>query len=446
MAYSTGPYTPERANGRNGSLGPAASPIERVSLARMVALAFALTCVTAAPPANPEAALEALQAIGSAMPCRRQDRVIDIPVEKRGPDGPDHAHNFGPADKRPELAGKSAAILPFASHPSRRVVHRAVDLLCAIQDEPSKRKIRELAERYPCSGWLERAVDGADAARKGRKPRPVTEAECEGREEDVGVPGEPASWTRWRTPNAVALAKRIDSGDEASAARALLALEAMDPALIREAAAALSLVSKRVAVARLLRGSSPITAPLEQLLLENLARANHSEKANEVIELVRAYPQLGGEVFSFAAADWPTFLELAHRAQAEARNPAYPMELRLWFERFEDQEPLDDPEDDFKATQEFDRLLQAKNVARLLEIQRDPKNPRRRRLQAGSYLAQLGEAAGMDIFDDPESVASSLAPQVREELEELTKSAQGAARERVLRALTHYPPPDAGTP
>jgi hypothetical protein len=421
----------------------------------MLSPALALLLLAAPVPADPEAALLALQPFGEVESCAAHEVIVKLPKKPPRTMGGmrvvemDHSHELQPAAKAPRLAGKSAAILPFLEHRNRRVVRRALDLACACPDPEAKAAVLALARRQGCHRFVREAPGGLGEPDVGFD----LGAACEGAEPGQGFgqrfTGSPQDWKRWEGADARALAQKIDRGDAAALASAVSALESMDLSETRTAMAALALVRTPLGWATVARAfprdvqGKPngdyvdFAMNVAPHLLGNVAAAAKLERVDALVAILKLAPDVG-EALNFIAVTEGLQGTLAARARKEARDPANPPEVRRFFEGSREGQAMSDPAGYAKVSDRLAGLFKAKDKAGLRAFQKDDANDRLHRLLAGSYLAQLGDAGGLALFEDPESVRSGQAHTIRSELESLLTSTKGPVRQRVQEVLKLY--------
>ncbi len=114
---------------------------------------WGLLVLLAAPvPLSPDEALSQLDRFGPVPECHMEEQIEETPLG--------HRHHFSPPKVLPLLKGRAETLLPYLQHPSRRVVVRAVALLCHAGGDEGPNAVHALAKRYPC----ERAIGEAAEA------------------------------------------------------------------------------------------------------------------------------------------------------------------------------------------------------------------------------------------------------------------------------------------
>lgn len=421
--------------------------------------------LAAAPPSDPEQALAALRAIGEAPDCvptfRKESvqvpRLRPIRIVRSGGDAgaePSEPVTYVtqqrevavPRAPEPRLKGRTAEILPFAAHANRRVVQRAVALLCAVQDAAARAAIRELATGHPCFRWLDEALYGAGIEDLSQAPR----GDCAGAE-DEPIPGEVHSWAKWVTPEARALARRLSAGEEAALRQALADREAMDLRRVRSAVAALALIDQRPGWVRLAAQfpAADHTRPeaatrylafvqgLGPHTLKAVAAANKHSLAEEIVAVLLEHPELEQALYYMGRSDHETFGQLGILAGA-ARKSGRPRQLLEWFELIEDAAVEANPgivEVDNKV---LEKKFKARDAAGLRAFLKDERHRRVQRLYAGSLLAQLGHEDGLDLFAEEKSVRSTFSGAIASELRDVIAHTSGKVRERARELLRLY--------
>ena len=148
-------------------------------------------------PEDPAAALEQLGRFGAVPECTAQERI-----EKTEHD---HAHHFSPPAALPALEGKYSQLLPFLEHPNRRVVLRAVALMCRTGDPRGPAQVAALARRFPCEHELNRSATAMALSDVGL-------ADCKDPPEPIWrAPAR--TLAKWKKPAHAATAKAISSGE-----------------------------------------------------------------------------------------------------------------------------------------------------------------------------------------------------------------------------------------
>ncbi|MGC4121374.1 MAG: hypothetical protein QM765_43715 [Myxococcales bacterium] len=219
----------------------------------MLLPALMLTALLAAAPADPKAALAALQAYGDVPTCEAKEVIVKLPprppMERDGVriSYPSHSHERRPVEKQPRLAGKSGALLPYLENPDRRVARRALDLLCACPDPAATQAVLAFATRNACHPFARVAPGGVEAFESGARLWEAPDRRsCEGVREEPGfgerIVGSPEAWKRWASPESQALAAKLDAGDRAAMAAALAALDLLDLERVRTAMAGIAAV------------------------------------------------------------------------------------------------------------------------------------------------------------------------------------------------------------
>ena len=401
-----------------------------------------LALAAAAPPADADRALAELASFGPVSPCVPQEMIVEPQDVPEGMTAM-HGHVLVAVQPLPSLKGKSAPLVPYLDHPSRRVVRRAVDLLCRVQDDAAKAALLATARKHPCFDFAREALLGG-----GIDAQPTPAKDCQGYDREGLVPGSAPDWARWATPAARTVAGELSRGGEAAFRRARAELDSIDLARVREATAALSLVRTRVgwtSLARTFASDRGITylnfvQGLGPATLRAVAEANQTTLGRELLEQVRAAPDLAEPAWYIARVDSAAFQELSATAAAERRKSGTPAHLAAWLERFEEEQGLTNPGEYSKVSKRLDQMHSAGDEAGLRAYMKDAGNDRLHRLYAGSLLAQLGRVDGLDLFEDPQSVKSGQAFVIKSELEGLRQKTSGAIRARVEKLLKLYAP------
>jgi hypothetical protein len=387
--------------------------------------------LAAAPPAKPADALKALAAYGAVPPCT-------FSIARAG----SRVRAAASSEPVASLRGKSDELAPFLDHPDRRVVERAAKLLCAEQDAGARRALEKLARRYPCAGLvLEFEVHGA-----ALEPKPAP-ASCARAHELEEFP-EPADWKRWRSPASDDLAKAVSAGNTAAVASAVSGLTAIDFQRQLTAKAALASVDTLIGWREFSRAQSvPLRATtfdwiasvrVGDVILGSAAAKDGRPMADEFLAAAKLAPDLIKEL------DWVSYQHpgvrdgLEAKAAAARADASQPAELKRWFESLDSAAAVEHPDAYATIADRLERLFQAKEADALRSFMRDGENAKLHRLLAGSYLAQLGQIDGLDLFADPQTMRSSDAALVASELEGLTSKTRGPVLARVKELLASY--------
>lgn len=374
-------------------------------------------------PTDPDAALAKLAEYGEVPPCH--------PPSRMHPSHRDENGDFHFAwqeqlliEPLPRLKNESGALLPFAHHPSRRVVQRAVELLCFVGDDASRQALATLQREHPCFDWLRSAARAVDLS---FRPSPPDRAACEGLFEpgmDASGPGNPEDWKRWRSDASRALAKRLSADDEAAWQHVWRMFDTLEPRDGRDAMAALTTITSRPAWARLAQVSGPkpeLAAPLLNASLESVAAALKTSVAVEVVVATRTSPALAAPAWAVATSRGLGEVRAVEALARKGLKEGRPLELLLLAERA--QEWLDESEIDGsqRRTAVVETLFKQRDADGLRAYLADTSHTRRRRLYAALSLAELGLADGLSLLEEPASVQSRSAFDVKEDLERILK-------------------------
>ena len=290
------------------------------------------------------------------------------------------------------LEGKAEQVLPFLEHPSRRVVLRAVELLCHVDGEPGLPRIRALAMKYPCEIQL-----GNSAAVMANDRSLVPASACP---YDPRLPIVAPARTISAWPADVFAARSITSGDTSILERTLWDLEALEPVRAQRAVATLSKVNDPAAVLATIRG---------------LVRRIGKEAWAKVDELNRGVvgAQLDGLAATRAAAwclviaraspeDLPLFqmflgsvhTELPREADRARRTADLTLFGRAYLEK------LSHDQHDWMATREkIRRFVDHRDRPALRAFLKDDANGIADRMEAAKELAVLGDPSGLVLWN-----------------------------------------------
>lgn len=94
-------------------------------------------------------ALEAMGKYGQVPECRPSEQIRQDDHSFGG-----HSHDFSPPKPLAALKGKAKELIGFTTHPDRRVVLRAAQLLCFEGSAAAKEVLESLAAKWPCEQEL----------------------------------------------------------------------------------------------------------------------------------------------------------------------------------------------------------------------------------------------------------------------------------------------------
>lgn len=423
--------------------------------------------LSSTPPADAERALAELAAFGPVESCAAVESAISPEEWERDGDlggtrarttgrcstprgqEPSHVHVLELAQPLPSLSGKAPRIAPYLKHPSRQVVHRAIDLLCRVGDKEARDAILAAARSHPCHRWMGQALRGVGIEER----LPYGREACDGLEELGFIPGTASDWSRWVTPKARALSARLERADPGAIADVRDGLDAIALARSREAAAALSLVRSREAWISIARGLAPYRFPdasfeyvqfvqgMGPFLLRKIAASNKISLARELTEVVSEAPDLFDHAYYIGRGDPATFEELIVMAAAAGGESGVPRQLDSWFERIDQEAAFQHGKEHHENARRLVALSKASDREGLRAFMKDGRSDLFLRVYAGSLLVQMGEVDGLDIFEEARTADSARAYTFRQVLEPLARTASGLVLERVQRVLRLYPVP-----
>jgi hypothetical protein len=401
----------------------------------------------AAPAPGPQAIadtqLARLARFGEVPPCRIQETIVPLTPEEQAHQTAalsrgerilveDHHHVQTPMPRIARLAGQTAAIRPFLESDSQRVVHRAADLLCSVQDDAAKEAIADLAARQPCLRFLPNALEGAGidpATGPGKRAREAVAAALadDGCVHSGGVT-ECAAYTRsrcdrelsaagpeWMPGSAPARAsEKLLHGSGGAGFRELLRARAASYSSLGNwyaDRASFIATDGAAALAEAARRSSRS----EGEILRDASRGMSTVELDDLYEVAMTLPKAlshgRAEVEALApaeakrkdlpAAEQAFWHVLAHDGVLPARElcSAGMSAPRYIFSECRKVEQA--------ATQSLDQLLAAKDGASLRSFMNDTSQDLTKRLLAATYLLQLGDDAGFPLLEklptsDPE--------------------------------------------
>lgn len=442
----------------------------RMRIAALTCLAGAL--LAACPSKEPVAAPPASDPLGRYGRVPRCVASFEIAAAPAGSDE-DHQHAMAPVPRLDRLAGLTPTLAPMLEDPDARVVHRALDLLCSVQDEPAQAAIASLVARRPCVSWIRQALGGAGVAKEKLPPAlqaqlddPAQKEACE--RDDVPSldctdtdrrthcsrdPFDPRlrpSYAAWANPASAALAKRLSAGEEAAFAEALAALDAMDRARARTAVAALAAIDgpegwlKLVALCRTWAGrrGGRVDSPTGEFArgiggaaLERVAAKAGRSPSEQLLAFAETAPNELLDVL-FGVGPWVDkgFLAAVHAARAKGGKGAA---LAARMERHEYLAAMGSGKREPLAA-ESEAAFKASDKDALRRTARSAEPRRFQRLVAAYYLAQLGEADDLDLFEQVELVQPEEIQGLRQALEELATKTSGPVREKVEKLLPRW--------
>ncbi|MGC4121375.1 MAG: hypothetical protein QM765_43720 [Myxococcales bacterium] len=162
-----------------------------------------------------------------------------------------------------------------------------------------------------------------------------------------------------------------------------------------------------------------------------------AQKVDALIAILKVAPDVS-DALNFVSVMERLEGELAARRAAETADAKTPLEVRRFFDRAEEDAAMSDPVGHSKVSNRVGVLFRKKDLAGLEAFQRDPANSRMHRLLAGSYLAQLGNESGLDLFEDPETIRSGHSFAIKSELHNLLASTKGPVHARIEKILPLY--------
>lgn len=260
------------------------------------------------------------------------------------------------------------------------------------------------------------------------------------------LPGSIAEWEQVASSRAKATTRRIDAGEAAAVDEVKGGLDAADPAVRLDAAAAIGLVRTHVGFTQLVRTVAPEPEGMPYIefctgngreVLARVAAAEGRSQAKVLLDVLRAAPELEEHVWFFARSERKTMDELFGVAAAERGRPGPPA-MQRFLARVDEELPSMRPEVWAAGIAQLDALAAKQDREALGRFVRDPAQLRLHRLYAGGKLVRLGGEEGLAIFEAPESIASGDAHVIRDELEALERETTGALQARVREVARAY--------
>jgi hypothetical protein len=334
------------------------------------------------------------------------DREIAIPIS--------------PLDR---LAGKSSQTAPYLGSNSVSVVHRAVDLLCSIQDREAKSAIADLASRQPCLPFLREALAGAgidDGAAKAA----LTSASCTGVfwDQQDAMPGSPADQVYQRLLASAATPADFRELLRNAAARAGPLWRksfARHDFATTDAAAALHRVAERshLGLGEVVRDAS---------------RGLSGDELDDLYFVSVLVPATTGQLTALAAAE-------LRRADPPAPQFAYPPPEKAFWQRVLGATAYSDPQSYAKVASKLEDQFKAKDRMALAASMNDRSRMVTQRMLAGSYLLKLGDEAGFAAFDELGSVSPEDRAAAIETLTQIRNETSPAVQQRLDKLLEGFP-------
>lgn len=382
-------------------------------------------------PEDPDAALGQLDRHGKVSECRMEERIEKSLLV-------DHVHRFSPPKVLPALEGKSGELLPFLDHSSRRVILRAVELLCRTDGTEGPARVRSLALRYPCERELRFSAAvmnhddtlGTIAKTCPDDPPPVMLAPAR-------------TLARW--PADEAAAKAISSGDTAALDHALWNLEAIDPTRAQQAVATLArvdtargvLATARGLILRLGRdGAGQVDSLLRGFLgaqLDALAAKTRTNRSTAWCLVVGAaavddYVLLGIVQSRISEGDRAQLEKEADKARLSSELTPFG---RAWLEK------LASAQHDWMAgRRRISTFVEHRDRPALRAYLKDETNGIADRLEAAKVFALLGDATGLVLWESAEGLWPEERTSRRALLVHLSHDAPVAVRTQAEALLT----------
>jgi hypothetical protein len=368
-------------------------------------------------PEDPDLALGQLDHFGPMPECRMEERIETTAL--------DHVHRFSPPKVLSSLEGKGDELLPWLSHPNRRVMLRAVELLCHTGSAAVPPRLRALATDYPC----ERPLLNAAVVLTHDEKLAELGSKCPW--DPPAVRLTPAR-TLGHWPADAAAAKAISSGDTAVLKQTLWNLDALLPVRAQGAVATLALVDSPrgiLATARAVFGhdaSGQVDALLRGFFGAQLDALAARLQSNQLaawcavvsVASVEDYALLQSIENRLASGDRALLEKEAEKARLKSDLPPFG---RAYLEK------LARPQHDWmEGRNRLRAFVDHRDRPALRAFLKDDTNALSDRLEAAKELALLGDATGLVLWQ----TADGLWPEER------------AERRALLAHLSHEAPPD----
>lgn len=377
--------------------------------------------VMLAVPDDPDAALSQLARYGTVPECQREERIEKTVF--------DHQHTFSRPRILPGLEGKTPELLPFLEHPNRRVVLRAVALLCHSDGAEAPERVMSVARQFPCERELVRAAIAMSTSDVG------TVAPCK---EEKLIPRLAPARTLQSWPAEAETARAISEGDKSAFERTLWNLDALQPLRARTAAATLARVDTPRGVLWTLRAlKEPNLDPLWRGIigaqLDALSSQRKLSRASAWAQVVSAATVDDRELLASLEGRWSPSERAQFEKEADQlrRSPELTPFGRAWLEKHASSQ-----HDWMAMRRKLDELVSHRDRPALRAYVKDEANGINDRLEMAKALALLGDASGLTLWDSDAGLWTEERERRRKLLVDVSHDAPSDVRAKAEQLLT----------
>lgn len=377
-------------------------------------------------PEDPAVALEQLGRFGPMPECQVEEKI-----EKTEHD---HAHRFAPPRAIPALEGAYAELLPFVEHSNRKVVLRAVSLMCRTGSPLAPAQVLAVAKRWPCESELGRSAAAMALAPTGIAPcKEPPEAPWRATARAIG---------KWKQPAQAAAVKAISAGDAKQLERTLWDLEALDPARARAALATLAQVDAPTAFLPTMRALHRFLGnrvSLDPLVAGVLGAQLSSIATRRSLTRPAAFCAVAATA---SVEDLELLRSLSHRRElfeakelSKAADVARRGKDLTAFGREYLEDLANEEHDWMDGRKAISKMVDYRDRPALRAYLADDANGLRDRLYAATELGKLGDGTGLTLFASADGLWPDAYKERRQLLIELSASAPAPLREQVQALL-----------
>lgn len=378
--------------------------------------------VMLAVPDDPDAALSQLARYGDVPECQREETIRKTAF--------DHEHVFSRPRVLPALAGKTPELLPYLEHANRRVVLRAVALLCHSDGDEVPARVMAVARQFPCEEELVFAAIALSVSDVG------VVAPCTEKQKLAPRLAPARTLASW--PSEPETAKAISSGDKSAFERMLWNLDALEAQRARTAAATLARVDSPTGVLWTLRAlkepnPDPLWRGIVGAQVDALATKRKLSRTAAWAQVISTASVGDRDLLASIEGRWTPVERAQFEKEADQlrRSPELSPFGRAWLEKHASSQ-----HDWMTMRRKLDDFVSYRDRPALRAFMKDEANGINDRLEAAKALALLGDASGLSLWDSDAGLWSEERERRRKLLVDVSHDAPAEVRAKAEALLT----------